>query len=494
MATTYTANAILGKPGIGDAGWGATLNSTIDRADGIFPIVPNVAGGGADDTAAIQAAITLAGTGGTVLIPKGTFNFTSLRIQNSYVHLIGMGVGVSKLKYVPSGAGTALLVQAGTSVPIIRGSVRDLTFTTDDSTYSKICLNIVDGSEYVVDRVEITSTVSISGTYTWTGGAASTGIKINGRQFILPQNVWISADIPLEIGKNPNSSVDLDHSDFKDLYLLANGNPCLLIDTGLILTNDTFRELALVKGTNGVRWIDTTSATVSSGIIFENIRHEQGSSAAGYIIDIEHNTSIQSLILSNVYGGLNTNGIKLRKTIQTLINNYTYVDSAKVSLDVNATVAPLELRNCLGKSGSTASIVGLSPIRSSPLLSILSPMPLDALYDAPAVGAFMQTQQDTALGSATVSLATSATVSVGDSQTMGMLIVTNNAGTSAIFALRAGSTPIEVSDPDSWYTVSKDSAGTVNVYWDTAAYYIQNKTATSPLYVRYFLIGSRGGF
>lgn len=40
MATSYTTNLNLGKPGINDAGWGATLNSSLDTLDAYFDAGP----------------------------------------------------------------------------------------------------------------------------------------------------------------------------------------------------------------------------------------------------------------------------------------------------------------------------------------------------------------------------------------------------------------------------------------------------------------------
>lgn len=60
MATTYTPNANLGKPGVGDAGWGATLNTTLDTIDAMFTpagLTPNSGGGTGADSSAWTGAV-----------------------------------------------------------------------------------------------------------------------------------------------------------------------------------------------------------------------------------------------------------------------------------------------------------------------------------------------------------------------------------------------------------------------------------------------------
>jgi hypothetical protein len=74
--------------------------------------------GATDDTAAIQAAITAAGAagGGLVLLPKGTYAYTTLALNTGNVALRGVGSTATLLKQTANGDGIKVNVGGGTQI------------------------------------------------------------------------------------------------------------------------------------------------------------------------------------------------------------------------------------------------------------------------------------------------------------------------------------------------------------------------------------------
>ena len=64
--------------------------------------------------------------------------------------------------------------------------------------------------------------------------------------------------------------------------------------------------------------------------------------------------------------------------------------------------------------------------------------------------------------------------------TFGIMFVTeSNTGHSGIFAIRGGyNNVVEIAESGTGFTITKDAAGSVNIYYDTG-YKIQNKTAAT---------------
>jgi hypothetical protein len=319
-----------------------------------------VGDGVTDDTAAIQAAIDAFPTGnGTVYFPVGTYLVTeTLLVAQHRVHLEGAGMHSTTIKFVPFANDTCIECHKG-GVIIYQGSVRNLAFTSTDTTYAKVGINVIDGSGYVVENIASNS---------WSGGHASgssIGIQINGREFGLYRNLYLGADMPIVIGTNPNSSISIDHHHFMDCYLTANTRPCVQIGDGVVLSHVTFDGAqAWVKGTYGLNWRDTTSVSVSHNLRIDNVRYEQGEQPGNFAFLIDRSSSaLQDLHMCNCFVGT-TKGIYLR-VVNGITIDHQHHDAGTVALDVDSSVYRIAISNCFWQTGSTASIVGLRWIQAS---------------------------------------------------------------------------------------------------------------------------------
>jgi hypothetical protein len=339
-----------------------------------------VGDGSTDDTAAIQAVITaLDGVGGTVFFPEGLYKITSTLTIPSGVSLVGASQLTSILVFEPTGADTLLYISEGASINY-SGSIRELRLYAQETTFAKIAIDMVDADNWLIERVIITGNTSAGGSSYW-GGNTSTGIQTRGRNNCTIRNCVISADKPLVIAQNPNNAIDIDHFHFEDLIMVGNGNPIVTIEDGVNLTHVTFDGYqAWVKGTDGLKWADTTTVAASTNLTLRNVRHEQGTSATSYVIDIAHNHNLHGLIIHGVYGGLGMRGIKLRKVKWATIQNYEYLDTTREAFNIDSTVDPVTLINAWAQTGSTASMSGVVTqfsIEGNP-----SALPLFAVYGA----------------------------------------------------------------------------------------------------------------
>lgn len=321
--------------------------------------------GSTDDTSAIQAAINAIDTlnGGTVYFPEGSYKTTStLTVAQSGTHIVGAGRFGAKILFAPTATDVCLSFTNGASM-ITRWSMRDISIYSDDSTYTKTAIEVIDGGSYLISDVIVEGSVTVGSTNFWSGNSnTSIGLHIKGREFGHIRNLWIVADRPILVGENPNNSIDLDHHDFIDSYLIANANPNIEFSTGIHIGNIKFGGAqAWVLGTHGFYWNDTTSATNDNQLIFENVRTEQGTSAAAYSIYIAHNTVLQTVSFRNSRFESGRNGIYLRNVRQATLDTVTYEGgSGKTAIDMTGiTNSVLMLNNVVFAASSTATLTSL---------------------------------------------------------------------------------------------------------------------------------------
>lgn len=318
-----------------------------------------VADGTTDDTAAVQAAITAAGAG-YVYFPPGTYRITStLTVSTSGAHLVGHGRAAVKLKFAPTATDVLLSFTAGASM-IRNWSLRNLTLYSEDSTYTKTALEIIDGGEYYVDNVEIGGNVTVGSTNFWSGNSAtSIGIHVKGREAGVFNNVWSVADRPLLIGVNPNSAIDIDHHNFHNFQMIGNGNPLVEIASDVALTNVSFTGYqAWVLGTHGLYWVDTTTAANGYQLVLENVRREQAESATAYGVRIEHNNALQSLSMRNCVWDPTQECLYLRKVLRVSYEDSSYGGgSGRTAINMTFEAnSVLDIRNSLLGNSATATL------------------------------------------------------------------------------------------------------------------------------------------
>jgi hypothetical protein len=295
-----------------------------------------VCNGIADDTVFIQAAIDFLG-GHQVLFPVGTCLATNtLTVSQSGVQLLGQGKGATIIKFQPtSGGKPAIKFSAGAST-IGFNKIDGFSFISTNTTLQKFMIQLDDAEE-----VEISNIASVETGWT---GATSEGVRSRGRQLLNLHDVVLAADLPIHLMQNPNApGFDTDHYHLWNLYLIANNNPNIKVDTDVVVTNpDVDGYEAWNKGTDGIVY-HPAGVTSSNSITIRNVRWEQQQGGAGYIVDIGSTAGILDLRLENLYGGLGCKGVRLRTIGYVTIDNLKYVGSS-VALDIDATVQDTDIR------------------------------------------------------------------------------------------------------------------------------------------------------
>lgn len=330
-----------------------------------------------DDTNAITSAIAALASGrGLIYFPPGNYLVTdTLTIAQDRIQLLGAGKHASYFTFSPSSAKPLFSFTAGASI-LFQCAIRGFGFIGSGSA-QKIAIRATDVSEFDIQDIAV---------LTWTGNS-SIGLQLRGRDFITADRISISADIPISIEDNPNSTIDSDHTHFKNTYLIStDGNPAVSIADGANVTNLTFDgDNAWVGGTNsdGLKWVDTTTSLVSSNVYLRNIRWEQAT-GTGYMVDIEHNTALDNLILDGFTGGLDCFGIKLRKVRHALLSNVQYLDTANTALDITSTSRPVILLNTWFQAGSSVSASGLTKLYDSGQGDLGGPTSHFVIYDVPS--------------------------------------------------------------------------------------------------------------
>lgn len=474
----------------------AELAAGVTPASYIYPpgdVRRYMVDGATDDTTAFTTAISVAQemtNGGFVHVPAGSYTVSStLATSGDRIHIRGDGRSATRIVFAPTASDVLFEFHNGSSA-IVRCSLKGMSIYSNDSTFTKTAIDLYDTEEFELEDVEIGGSIAVSSVAYWSG-SNSIGLRTRGRQCFASKNVSISADRPVVISVNPNSTIDIDHFNFNNQYLIANGHPVVEIETGVELTNVSFDGYqAWVKGTHGLYWLDTTSTGQSAMLKLENVRWEQGTHAGDYLVRIEHNTALTGVKLINCRGGgdaIGRNGYYFRK-VNNVLWDTTLYEGTGVALDADATCRALKGVNTFWQTASTSTLAGQKLIYGSPVNPSGGLRP-NFEYDTTA-NADETLVTEAALCGIVVSIAQDATHTIGTTALQGFLLVTTDENTSAIYALRGSTaTTAEVSDPDGFFTNAAGGATAYNIYATGGNYVIQNKR-TGTHEVRYLLIGA----
>ena len=447
--------------------------------------VTNTTPGTTDMSPAWSDAISVqAQCGAPIVLLASTYNLiTPQVIAASYAWVLGQGSGASTIKFSPTGNGTALKWSNGASM-IVGGGIKGVRFTSSDSTYTKIAINHSDCDQFHGEDVVITGTVNVGGNNFWSG-AGSIGLQTNGRDQTDWKKLYIFADKPIHIAKNPNATQDADHYHFQDLYLGANGNPIWTVDSGVNLTNflcDGYQ--AWVLGTDGFKWVDTTGVNNGYNISFKNVRGEQGSNTASWLFDIEHHTNCQGIKFENVCGGNDRNMFKFRNCQAVQLDRCFGNTSARVVLDIDSSIDGIGWDDCLWVSGSTTSIAGQNLIYATQKISSTDPLNPTARYASTVRNALRGFVLGDAFSENTFSLANNA-VSQYDQAMCGIWTIVTDEGNVGTFGIRGANHVVDViSDAAGVFSNTGGAGAKTNVFWSAgnSAYEIENKRGSTRKY------------
>ncbi len=339
--------------------------------------------GSTDDTVAIQRAIDVASPN-HVRLPTATCKITdTLLIANHRTTIEGTGPDASWLQFAPTADNKAAIkvdLAAATVISLVR--LKGFSIHTADTTRLKIGIDIVDGSETVVEDIAIgTQDAWYGGTnvspFTGTG---SIGIRLAGREFGTFRNIRSAGAIPLYIANNPNfESIDLDHHKFDGFYFVPHGdNPSVYVETGTNLTNVAFENGAFVLGGAGFYWPDTTSDGNSNDLAFRNIRAEQFADD-GYAIYITKASPLRGLRIQDFLTGAGTEskGVYLRGVGQAVFDTFNYHGT----LECLNSDSQFDWRNSICTTYSTVNLNSLAEIWSESLPDSNGPMPIWGRWD-----------------------------------------------------------------------------------------------------------------
>ncbi len=444
------------------------------------------------NVATIQAAIdNVTNLGGRVFLPPGIISVAgTIRVNRDRVHLQGAGIFATVLY---AEAGVVFDFDKGGGEILYQCSLRDLSFlgTGPDQ---KIALRVTD-----TDLLELRN-LSVGD---WNGNG-SIGLQYRGRDLLTASNLTLFADRPISIEDNPNDTIDIDHAHFSDLYLGVTGGPAseeasVTIASGVNLTNVTFDGYqSWVLGKYGLYWDDTSTDGVSSNLVLRNVRWEQSSEAAdGYLVYLSHHYSLHNLVLDNLYGACNqrcdqsTHGIYLHKVRGATISNSVLLagelGEQRNTLVLDETTHPVLLSNVQWTNAGVRAIAGLVPRLYLPWdgfdgvsLAVYD----QAVWNQPTTLASPLSGSEVVLEAGGVT-----TLPIGAGYT-GVLVLTTDAGPSALYSLRGALPTAEMSDPDGWFTPVQDTPGSINVTWNEAQarFEVQNLLG-SPLRLTWVLLG-----
>ncbi len=466
------------------SGAGASQRTVLNKLRDVVSVrdFGAVGDGVADDTAAIQAAISATNptSGGCVYLPSGTYKVTStINVANQRVTICGDGVSTIIL-FVPTSDDVCFNFDAG-SVLLVQCAMQDICFYSTDTTYAKTAILLVDISSCVFSNIQTKSPH-------WHGGTGgSTFLYIRGRDTTTISNLNVFADKPIRIGTIPAphiaAGIGCDHFNINNCYLgnTVSAYPIVTIDTGVNVTNVTIDGYqAWAGGTHGLYWDDTTASQASSSLSISNVRWEQQSGTSGWMVYIARNQQLQQLRLSNMYGGLSTNGISLQNCFDFTIDQVFYVGT-QTGLNIDSTcnfgVIDYVINNPAALfTNSGTSIQGT--IRQGS--NFFSFMPgnkpsgtIRQIWNPSKTLGFSQTQPKE------IVLAANSIINFSTNAASGILLLHINGGVSSVMAVNGSgnSTRMLVQSDPGWFGIAPGAAN-INIYWDagTSMYKIQNNT------------------
>lgn len=447
-----------------------------------------------DDTQAIKdaiASITTAGgnDGGQVYFPKGTYKVTSqITITGNGIHLCGAGTNATMINFIPTATQICFLWDKGSTV-LYFGSIKNMSFYSDDTTYVKFAIQLIDVSGFEVESVG----TRFPHWYDATQG--SVFLALNGREHIWIRDIYAFADRPIVINKIPAphtaSGIGLDQTNFENIYVGATStNPIVSIGDDCPISQVSFTGTqSWIGGKNGIEWIDTTSVSVSQGLTVAHVRSEQATAPNGHLIYISHNVGVQNFALYNGYSG-DRNGFYFRKCDSVNITDFYLGDAAAEAMNVDTTVREVSLISCFWQAGTTASMTGQRVVMAVPFEPNSGALPPTAFYSS-TLNTSRNELHDGVIAGTPFTVANAATTNLPSNFASYFYVIASN-GTMALFAQNT-STTYEISDPTSSFSVTPANAGTTNIYISAGDLVLQNNSGGSLKY-RINQFGSSGSF
>lgn len=458
--------------------------------------------GANDMSAVVQRAVDAAGVGGVVQFPPGDIRLSGrIQVPHDRQQWVGAGRGVTRLVFTPVGDGAAMLRFGKTQNITPQQSIVAMTLTSPDVAMRKTAIELVDTSAFVMRDVEITGLRPAAGTLAWTGGSGgSIGVHTFGRE--APRfggGCYVSADNPFRISRNARASspqIDADFFSLRDVYMIAHGQPNILIDGDVELSNFLLDGCSMVRGTQAIRWIGSGGARSASLFAVHDCRWEQAEDPAAYAFDIQPSRNLYGLSFDGLNLPPEANGFRLRNCVapsfrRVLCNQ----GSGRDVLNVDASVTLMRHEDCYWGSGSSATMTGQRLVWAGSRTASREPLPRNALYDSER-GAEVDLAFEGALAGRTLALSDHGVDAIGSAQARGWLLVSDDEGGACQVVLRGGAKAVFYApalDVAGTYSATAGKPGATNIYWSSrnGRYEIENLRGAAHVY-RVALLGTSG--
>lgn len=419
-------------------------------------------------TALDNAAVDLA-TGGELFVPRASWVLPSgFTFAGQRLRLIGEGQNSSIFSFSPASAGSAIKFDNGTSGGVYQGKISGFGFSADAAnTVAKTAIELVNCADTEVSHLGIASG-------SWAGD--SIGLRCYGRQTLSLHHSEIACARPIVFSKNTLwPALNTDHFDvFRcELSGLSATRPVIEFENGVALSTTTLRNLAITGGKDGILWNDTTSSAASFGLAIETVRFEQGMDATGWSINLGSTAqTLQTLTIRDVALDSLRNGIRLRNVQRVIIENAAANMTSGVALDmVFVPGSRLSLRNFFQQTGSTITLTNAKCIRRE--TNTPSVLNEEWIYDDGGEPGAITT--DIPTGGVPVSLTNGQSAKIAANSFVGHVDISVSTGVAGTFMLAgANNIAFEIADGAGQFSNVKNTAASVNVYFESGSYYVQN--------------------
>lgn len=311
--------------------------------------------GGGDLGAKIGAAISdLHGNSGTVVVPPGYYTLsTPVVISGPGQYVMCLGGKRTTILGVSAGFSGAVFTFAASSGTLVQTGIYGCRFDGSGNTNSKTAIVAQDVSQFFADEINVIN---------WSSGGTSIGIQLRGREFINLDRNQLKADIPIDVERNPHSTIALDASRFQDQYIEPVGNnPGLnvgLSDATSIIEHWRIDGFDQAGGQYGVLINDPNGTSAWLDFDFRNMHWEQQAGSGGYFLNLNRRSGhINNITLNNIDAGLGggNGGFLFRNSFFVLGAGLSYQGTSGTAINVDKSNYNFVLLNPFFQTGSIVS-------------------------------------------------------------------------------------------------------------------------------------------
>lgn len=438
--------------------------------------------------------------GGVLRIPAGTHSLTTgLVFDGQRANIDGDGRQVSIISFQPASAAAAISYNNVSAGGMYQGRISRLGFTGGANTQDKTAIELVNTANIEVSDIGIASGA-------WLGD--SIGLYTEGRQSLRFARSEIACARPVVFGVNSTyTSLNTDHYVLDHLELIGTSatRPVIEFLPAVMHTTTTIRNVAIVGGQDGIRWVASGAAGSSYMLHIEDGRAEQAisSSGVGYAVRLEAEAAavLQTLQIDNFYFGTDPvgpnkerDGLYLRNTRAVTLTGCQFIQGAgRTAIDMTfVSGSRLVINNCFIDPAATFTLTNARCVKKTATSG--GYVSGEWVYDPGTQAGFANGEQSNDVYNTGTSqtITNGSYITIAGQTYVGFVFISTDEDTGAIFFLNgATGASVEVSDPNAFFTNASGGANQYNVYWDagSTSYRLQNNRTVGDHAVRVFRIG-----